>query len=261
MIKFCNLFSGSSGNCTFFSSSNTNILIDVGVSCQKTLKALQEIHMDIADINAIIITHEHIDHTRGLSTIAKKYAIPVYASNKTWEKLDCFKVPEVFREVFITNEKFILGDLNIYPFSIPHDAVDPCGFSITAENKKVTVATDLGYVDDVLLEKMECSDILLLESNYDIETLKCSNYPFDLKKRISGQYGHLSNDMAGKAITHLCKRGVNNFILGHLSKENNFPELAYQTVLNELKCNDIPLNSFNLSIANRDKIDNILELA
>lgn len=262
MIKFCNLFSGSSGNCTFLSTPDTNILIDAGMNCKKTIKALQEVGSSIEDIDAIIITHEHIDHIKGLPTISKKYEIPIYASFKTWKMLENLNVPEYCKEVFTPNEQFEVRNLNIFPFSIPHDAVDPCGFSIFFENKKVTIATDLGYIDDKLLMQMENSDILMLESNYDTETLKYNNkYPFVLKQRISGKNGHLSNDMASKAITHLCQKGVNNFILGHLSKENNFPELAYQTVINELQGNNISINSFNLSVASRDKIDSMLELA
>ena len=258
MIKFCNLFSGSSGNCTFISSKNTKILVDAGVSCLKISKALAELDVSLDEIDAILITHEHIDHIKGIATIANKYHVPIYASEKTWEMMDSLKVPDVYQLTFEPNNLFNIGDFSIFPFSIPHDAVDPCGFSLSCENKKVTIATDMGYIDNAILEQMEKSDVLLLESNYDVETLKCSPYPFFLKQRISGKNGHLSNDVASKAICHLCQKGVNNIVLGHLSKENNFPELAYQTVLNELQQRDL---SCNLSVANRDKIDDVLELA
>ncbi len=258
MIKFCNLYSGSTGNCTFVSCNNTNILIDAGVSCLKVSKALAEINMSLENIDAIIISHEHIDHTKGITNICKKYSIPVYASIKTWNALESLSVQSGCREFFTPEEEFTIGDLKVFPFSIPHDAVDPCAFSIYGDGKKLTIATDMGHITDKILAQMENSDILLLESNYDKETLKCSSYPFFLKQRIEGNLGHLSNEVASKAICHLCQNGVSHVILGHLSKENNFPELAYQTVLNELQLNHV--NSYDLSVANRDKVDEVLEL-
>jgi phosphoribosyl 1,2-cyclic phosphodiesterase len=260
MIKFCNLFSGSSGNCTYISSPTTNILIDAGVSCQRISKALAEIGTSFSEIDAILITHEHIDHTKGLTTISNKYNIPIYASKKTWKMLETLNVPKCNMEFFNVGESFSVGDFELFPFQIPHDAVDPCGFNLVCGNRKITVATDIGHITDNTLQLMENSDILMLEANYDVETLKAGSYPFFLKQRILSDHGHLSNDMASKAISYLCKKGVSNFVLGHLSKENNFPELAYQTVVNELRMNDIPCDLFNLSVANRDRVDDILEL-
>ncbi|MBQ9266854.1 MAG: MBL fold metallo-hydrolase [Clostridia bacterium] len=261
MINFCNLYSGSTGNCTFVSSDTTNILIDAGVSCQKISKALSELDVGLENIDAILITHEHIDHTKGITTISKKYNIPIYATSKTWDAMKSLEANEACKEFFVANEEFHIGDLKVMPFSIPHDAADPCAFSIYNESKKVTVATDMGHVTSEILQQMEDSNILLLESNYDRETLNCGPYPYFLKKRIAGEFGHLSNEMASKAIAHLSKKGVQNFVLGHLSKENNFPELAYQTVLNELNTNHIDVAKYHLSVANRDKIDNLIQLA
>ena len=252
MIKFCNLFSGSTGNCTYIASDNTKILIDAGVSCARISKALCELHTSLDEIDAILITHEHSDHTKGISTIAKKYHIPIYTSQKTWEMMANLKIAEVYQLTFTPNNKFEIGDFKIFPFSIPHDAIDPCGFSILADNKKITLATDIGHLTKELVSYMEHSDILLLESNYDTETLKCGSYPYFLKERILGKNGHLSNDIASKAVCYLCKKGVNNIILGHLSKENNFPELAYQTAINELNAENL---TCNLTVANRDCID------
>ena len=257
MIKFCNLFSGSTGNCTYISTENTKILIDAGVSCARISKALEELHTNFDEIDAILVTHEHSDHTKGLATITKKYHIPVYTSEKTWKAMDSLKILDIYKAYFNPNEEFEIGEFKILPFSIPHDAADPCGFSILAENKKITLATDIGHLTKDIVSHMEHSDILLLESNYDTETLKCGSYPYFLKERILGENGHLSNDTASKAISYLCKKGVNNIILGHLSKENNFPELAYQTALNELNAANL---TCNLSVANRDCIDQILTL-
>ncbi len=257
MIKFCNLFSGSTGNCTYISTENTKILVDAGVSCAKISRALAELNTNLDEIDAILITHEHSDHTKGLETITKKFHVPVYTAEKTWKSMESLKIPETCKLLFTPNTEFELGDFKIYPFSIPHDAADPCGFNLLSENKKITLATDIGHLTKEIVSHMENSDILLIESNYDTETLKCGSYPYFLKERILGEYGHLSNENASKAISYLCKNGVNNIILGHLSKENNFPELAYQTALNELNSANL---TCNLTVANRDCNDVLLTL-
>lgn len=258
MIKFCNLYSGSSGNCTFVSSESTNILIDAGVSCQKITKALAELDKKMEDIDGILVTHEHIDHVKGISTIIKKYNTPIYATIKTWQAMNNLDITVACREFFTANKNFKIGDLEIFPFNIPHDAAEPCAFNIFGENKKITIATDMGHITDEILYNMEESNLLLLEANYDKETLNCGPYPYFLKKRIGGQLGHLSNEDASKAINHLYKKGVKKFVLGHLSKENNFPELAYQTVVNELS--DYDLSSYSLTVAGREKIDEVIEV-
>ena len=257
MIKFCNLFSGSTGNCTYISTTNTKILIDAGVSCSKIIKSLAALDTNLDEIDAILITHEHTDHTKGLTTISKKYHIPIYTAEKTWKNMDSLNISTTSKLYFTPNEEFEIGEFKILPFSIPHDAADPCGFSITAECKKITIATDIGHLTKEIITQMENSDILLLESNYDTETLKCGSYPYFLKERILGEKGHLSNEIASKAVSYLCKKGVSNIILGHLSKENNFPELAYQTAINELNSENL---SCNLSVANRDYNDDVLML-
>ena len=259
MIKFCNLFSGSSGNSTYIESDSTKILIDAGVSCQRITKALESIGVSFNDISAILITHEHSDHTKGLTTIAKKFNTPIFATQKTWTQMCSLNVLENCKNTFTPEINFEIGDLIIHPFSIPHDAIDPCGFSILNGEKKITVATDIGHIEERLINEMCGSDLLLIESNYDNDTLLCGAYPYFLKKRISSDVGHLSNEMTGKLVKTLYENGVTKFILGHLSKENNFPELAYQTVLNELNSStlDIP---FHLSIAGRDTVDDIVEI-
>jgi phosphoribosyl 1,2-cyclic phosphodiesterase len=257
MINFCNLYSSSSGNCTYVASEETRILVDAGVSCNKIIKALDEIGVDIDEIDAIIISHEHIDHTRGLTTLCKKHHIPVYANRRTWNMIESLNVPDTCRLVFSTSQEFEIGDFTIYPFPIPHDAVEPCGFSLYSEGKKITITTDIGHITEGTLHQLECSDILLLEANYDTETLKCGPYPYQLKKRIMSDSGHLSNEEASKAISYLSKNNCQNIVLGHLSKENNFPELAYQTVMNEITQNG---NICNLSVASRDFVDPMITL-
>lgn len=258
MTRFCNLYSGSSGNSTFIEHNNTRILIDAGVSLLKITKALASLGVTVDMIDAILITHEHSDHTKGLTNLCKKFDTPIYANTKTWDKMSVLKLPEYSHIPFTPNESFTIGDLTIFPFSIPHDAADPCGFNVFADDKKITVATDIGHITNEIYKNFEKSDVLLLESNYDPNTLQYGHYPYSLKKRITSDVGHLSNESASKVIKRLYdEAGVSNIILGHLSKENNFPELAYQTVVNEF--GTLPCE-LNLSIASRDKIDEVLVL-
>ena len=171
MIRFCNLYSGSSGNSTYIEYNDTHILIDAGVSCQKISKGLNELGIALEMIDAILITHEHSDHTKGLTTISKKYNTPIYTTLKTWEQMSLLKLPDYNHVIFNANEEFTVGDLTIFPFSIPHDAVDPCAFNVWAGDKKITVATDIGHISDNVYSNLIGSDILLLESNYDKNTL------------------------------------------------------------------------------------------
>ena len=252
MLNFCSLYSGSSGNSLFIQSDNTKILVDCGVSSKKIVEALNSMEVDASSIDAILVTHEHSDHVKGLATFSSKFDVPVFSTCETFDNME--KVTSKLSNInyFKIDEKFNIGDLEILPFSIPHDAANPCGFNILGDNKKISIATDIGHMNSAILKKLEGSSFLLLESNYDTEVLKCCSYPFSLKSRISGPTGHLSNDMAGKTITYLLKNGLKTAMLGHLSKDSNFPELAYSTTVNEILSNGIDENSFNISVASRD---------
>ncbi len=254
MLNFCSLYSGSSGNSLFVQSDNTKILVDCGVSSKKIEKALNLMKIDASSIDAILITHEHIDHIKGLPIFANKFNIPVFANIETFDHMEkvTSKMSNEKLKLFKIDEKFSIGDLKILPFSIPHDAANPCGFNIFNGDKKISIATDIGHMNSQILKKLEGSSFLLLESNYDTEVLKCCAYPFKLKSRISGPNGHLSNDIASKTISYLFKNGLKSAMLGHLSKESNFPELAYNTTVNEILSTGINLESFNLTVASRD---------
>lgn len=206
------------------------------------------------DLDAIIITHEHSDHIKSVGSLSKKFNIPVYATQETFDAMpkECEKINSTNIKKININENFDIGDLTISPFSIPHDAANPCGYSIIHNNKKMSIATDIGHINNDIIKHIDGSNFILLEANYDPEVLKCSRYPYTLKNRIAGPTGHLSNELAGKTINYLIKSGLNTAILGHLSKESNFPELAYQTVMDELIHNGTNLNEFNLSVASRD---------
>ena len=262
MLKFCSLYSGSTGNSSYVESSAAKILIDAGVSAKKIVTALESININITDIDAIIVTHEHSDHTQGLGTLSKKYSIPVYANIETWNAMpnQKEKISACNQKSFNITKPFFINDLLVEPFSIPHDAANPCGFNIYNENKKISIATDLGHISKEVINSLENSSFLLLESNYDPNILKYSSYPYTLKSRISGPTGHLSNNLAGKTISHLIQFGLKNVMLGHLSKENNFPELAYKTVLEELSLNNYDEASISLIVANRTSPSKIIEI-
>ncbi len=252
-MKFCSLYSGSSGNSLFVQGNETRILVDAGVSAKKITEALDSINVDIKTINAIIVTHEHIDHIKSLGTLAKKYGIPVYANLGTWNGIDneSAVMPIENKNYFKIGQEFEIGDLKINSFSTSHDAMDSCGFSIKNANKKISIATDLGEMTKEVLDNIKNSKFLLLESNYDPEVLKFCSYPYNLKTRISSKRGHLSNNEAGQTISKLIEHGLERVTLGHLSKESNFPELAYRSVVNELSTRGIGEKDIEINIASR----------
>ena len=262
MLNFCSLYSGSSGNSLFVETKNTKLLIDAGVSCKKIENALNNISVDPHSIDGILITHEHSDHVQGLGTLSKKFDLPVFVNKETLDAMpkQKDKISEKNIKSFTVSEKFEIGDLIINPFSIPHDAANPCGFNIYNGDKKISIATDIGHMTNNILKNLEESLFVMLEANYDPEVLRCSSYPFILKSRIAGPTGHLPNEIAGKTISHLLKSGLKNAMLGHLSKESNFPELAYQTVLDELIANNYDENSLSLSVASRDNPSKLIKL-
>ena len=233
MFKFCSLYSGSSGNSSLIQTENTKILVDVGESAKKIADALNSINIEPTQIDAILITHEHSDHTKGISTFSKKYNIPVYANKETWNSLKQHKEKLTEENIkYFTFNKFNIGDLSIVPFSIPHDASNPCGFNVYHKDKKISIATDIGHMTSEIVENLTNSSFVLLESNYDLEVLK------------SAQLLH----------------GLNTVMLGHLSKENNFPELAYKTVVEHLIKNNINNDNFKLSVADRYNVSPIIDI-
>lgn len=263
MLNFCSLYSGSTGNSLLVESDNIKILVDSGVSAKKVEDGLNTIGRDINNINAILVTHEHSDHVQSLGTISKKFNIPVYANKKTWDAMpkQKDKIEDYNIKYFNVDEDFEIGDFVIHPFNIPHDAANPCGFNFMCDNEKFSIATDLGHMTNNIIKNLEGSSFLCLEANYDPEVLKCSRYPYLLKTRIAGPDGHLSNNLAGKTIAHLISCGLENVTLGHLSKENNFPELAYNTVLEELAVKNYSKDSVGLNVANRDMPSEIVNIS
>ncbi|AEV70599.1 MBL fold metallo-hydrolase [Acetivibrio clariflavus] len=263
MIKFCSLYSGSSGNSLFISDGRTKMLIDSGISGKRIIEALVAIGENPSELSAILVTHEHSDHIKGVGILSRKFDIPIYANENTWNAMEQAIGPVNIKNkmCFCNCEEFKIGNICIKAFPIPHDAVDPVGFNFFLGSKKITTATDIGHITKELISHLMGSDLLFIESNHDVEMLKVGPYPWPLKKRILGERGHLSNEMAGKVVAHLAKKGTKKFLLGHLSRENNFPELAYRTVCNVLDENDICAGrDVMLSVALRDQVGEVVEV-
>jgi phosphoribosyl 1,2-cyclic phosphodiesterase len=249
MLNLISLFSSSSGNCTYVFSEKTKILVDIGVSAKRLTDKLTELNINPAEIQAILITHEHSDHVKGIKVFSKKYNIPVFSSKKTWETLVSLEISPSLKNNFEISEEFSIGDIKVIPFPIPHDAIDPCGFNLFCGKEKVTVATDIGHITSDLLSSFENSKTILLESNHDINMLKAGDYPYLLKQRIIGNYGHLSNLSSAETVEYLIKKGTKNFILAHLSEKNNIPALALETVKSRLSTNNIDLTGVSIEVA------------
>ncbi len=263
MFNFCSLYSGSTGNCLFIESNETKILIDAGVSQIKISNALASFNVSLEDIDAILVTHEHSDHIMNVGSLSKKFNIPVYCNYETLCAMpnQKNKINESNQHIFKNNSSFKIKDLEIRPFSIHHDASNPCGFNIYHDDKKISIATDIGHVDNSLISNLNDSSFILLEANYDPDILKYSRYPFQLKQRILSPNGHLSNESAGKTLCELfTKNAFKTAMLGHLSKENNFPELALKTVYDELGTKNISKKDISITVASRDNPSKLIKI-
>ncbi len=231
-MQFLTLFSGSSGNVVYLSTDKGGVLIDCGMSGRQTLDAMARAGLDPASVHAILITHEHSDHIRGVGVVSRRLGVPIYATQGTWDGMAASvgDVPGHHRVVIEAGGSFFLDDMEVASFSIPHDANDPVGYRIFTGRHSVAVATDLGYFSQTVCDAVTGSEIVLLESNHDPELLKNNpRYPARLKSRILGRKGHLSNDAGAEAAVRLAQCGTRHLLLGHLSKENNTPDIAYRT--------------------------------
>ncbi|MEF9952563.1 MAG: MBL fold metallo-hydrolase [Clostridium sp.] len=262
-MKFCSLYSGSSGNCLYVGSDKTNILIDAGLSGKRIETAMKSRDINPKEINGIVITHEHSDHIKGAGILSRRYNIPIYANNNTWEAMESSlgKIAEENIKVFSNCRAFEIGDVTVNPFAVPHDAAEACGYSFIKDSKKITIATDIGYVTETIKENLRDSDLFLIESNHDVNMLKVGPYPYELKRRVLSDRGHLSNENAGKAIIEVLTSKVKNILLGHLSNTNNYPCLAHETVASVLKMEGVELGGdCTLEVATRDESTKIYTL-
>lgn len=259
---FCPLYSGSSGNSIFVSSNNTKVLIDAGMAGKSIESALKSIDEKPNEIDAIFVTHEHSDHIKGVGVMSRKYDIPIYANEDTWKAMNekIGKIKE--HNINMLDKSYVdIKDMHIINYSVSHDAASPLGYALCSENKKACIATDLGFFSETVKDVIEDADVILLESNHDVEMLKFGPYPYPLKRRILSDVGHLSNDACGKALVEIMNDKHKSVFLGHLSKTNNYPDLAYQTVLNILNENHIKVGKdINLNMARRDMPSELIRL-
>ena len=245
-MRFCAFASGSSGNCTYAGSESTHILIDAGISGKRIEEGLNVTGLTGRDIRAILITHEHSDHICGLGVISRKYGIPIYATEKTIEAIkrdrSLGSIDEGLFNPVSADKKFMIGDLSINPMRISHDAADPVGYRIFYGKKKIAVCTDLGKYDEYTVDCLQGLDAVLLEANHDVKMLQMGPYPYPLKQRILSERGHLSNEASGQLLSRILHDDMKYVFLGHLSKENNMPELAYEAVRTEVTLS--PVNNY-----------------
>lgn len=259
-MKFCSLRSGSSGNATYIGYKDVNILVDAGLSGRTMEKSLENINVNPSDLTAILITHEHNDHIKGAGILSRRYNIPIYANEATWSAMENLlgEIDYNNRCYFKTGEEFNIGDVRIRPFKKSHDAAEPVGFSFFCGRNKATIATDLGYMSKGVAANIMNSDIVLLESNHDLDMLINGSYPWPLKKRILSDHGHLSNKAAGEALKKLIEmKSIGIVYLGHLSQNNNRPEIAYGTVTEMLKENGI---NYEVNMALRYTESEVVEI-
>ena len=253
-LSFCPLASGSSGNSVFLGTKETKILIDAGLSGKKISENLSKKGIDCKDVDAIFITHEHNDHIKGAGILSRRYNIPIYATPGTWDgmKNELGDIsPQNIKYVY-AEENCVINDICLKPFLIPHDANEPVAYNIFVDNLKATVATDMGHITKPILEKLKDSNILLLEANHDTKMLKEGPYPFYLKERILGKFGHISNVVAGKVLREIFNEKLAHVYLGHLSEQNNSPKLAFDTVKYILEDEGIIVGrDINIEMANR----------
>jgi phosphoribosyl 1,2-cyclic phosphodiesterase len=231
LVRFCVLASGSSGNSAFLASSKTRILIDAGLSVRELTRRLAEIGEKPEDLDAVIVTHEHSDHVSGLARLVrwrekKKKPLPVFVSKLTAPMLEWDDAPAPSVEEFQAGSGWTIGNIVVESFTIPHDAVDPVGFCLYAEGIKIGIATDLGYMPESIKVHLRRVQMLLLESNHDLEMLKVGPYPWSVKQRVMGRNGHLSNSHTCDYLEAGLDGGVQTLILGHLSEHNNHPEIV-----------------------------------
>ena len=263
-MRLCSIASGSSGNSIYVGDDHTHLLVDAGISKKRIDEGLHTLGIKGEELSGILITHEHSDHIQGLGVFSRKYGIPIYATKGTlagiMEYKSLGKMPEVLLHEVEIDKKFVLGDMEILPFAISHDAKEPSGYRIEHGEKSVAVATDLGIYDEYTVEHLKNLDAVLLEANHDIHMLEVGPYPYQLKRRVMGDKGHLSNELSGRLLCDILHDNLKCVLLGHLSKENNYAELAYETVKLEVTIGNNPYKGEDipLMVAKRDRVSEII---
>lgn len=258
-MELCSIASGSSGNCICVGTDESHLLVDAGISGKRIEAGLNSVGLKTGEMEAILITHEHIDHIAGLGVLARRYGLPVYGTKGTLDAILSVKsvgrIDESLLHPVVPEQDFQIGDMTVHPVSISHDAADPVAYIVKKDSHKIGVITDLGIYDDSLVEKLQELDILLLEANHDVRMLQTGRYPYPLKQRILGDRGHLSNVLSGRLLGRLLHDKFHAVVLGHLSQENNLAELAYETVRLEVSMGENPYrgDDFPIYVAKRSE--------
>ncbi|MEI3604420.1 MBL fold metallo-hydrolase [Pseudogracilibacillus sp. SE30717A] len=246
-LRFSVLASGSTGNAFYLESNETKLLVDVGLSGKKMDQLFNEINADPKELSGILVTHEHSDHIKGLGILARKYNLPIYANDLTWRAMES-KIGKISTEQrfhFESNSVMTLGDIDVESFSVSHDAADPMFFNFYNGDKKVSLVTDLGYVSDKIKKTVEGANAYIFEANHDVSMLQMGHYPWNVKRRILGDSGHVSNEDCGLALSEIISDKTERVYLAHLSKDNNMKELARMSVDQVLKERDLNIQLFD----------------
>lgn len=262
-IKFCSLSSGSSGNCQYIETGNTKILVDGGFSGKKIEGLLNSIDVCPKELDGIFVTHEHSDHVRGVGVLSRRYNIPIYANEKTWIGMEksIGKISDENTKIFISERDLNIKDLGIHPIRISHDAGEPVGYIIYYKDKKISIVTDTGWVSEGNKEKIKGSNLYLMESNHDVDMLWEGSYPLFLKERVLGRRGHLSNEDAGRVLGDVITGTGEIVLLGHLSGENNKPELAHRAVSKAIGNRGVDVEKdITLDLTYRDRVTKVYNL-
>ena len=265
-MRLLNIASGSTGNATYIGTDQTHILIDAGISRKRILSGLANAQISLEDIDAILVTHEHMDHISSLGVLERTKEIPVYATEGTIREIrQCGNIGKFNTDVLHSvksDTPFRIGDLMIRPLKVDHDAAEPVCFRFDEGEKSCAVVTDLGEYNDYLLQNLKGLDILMLESNHDVRMLEAGPYPYPLKMRILGRYGHLSNENSGMFLSELLHDKIRHILLGHISRENNTRELAKLAVENEVNAADNPYKAddFEIRTLCHDAASELLEV-
>lgn len=234
-MRFASLGSGSKGNATIIEAADTCLLLDCGFTVKETEARLQRLGKTGHDLNAILVTHEHSDHIKGVGALARKYQLPVYLTAGTFQQGRLGKVSQL--QTINCHQRFVVGDIQVQPVPVPHDAREPCQYVFLHEDKKLGVLTDLGSLTPHVEKHYSGLDALVLECNYDPQMLEEGPYPYQLKTRIFSDYGHLSNGQAAQLLSRIEKHRLQHLLLSHISQKNNCPTLASQaigTLFNEM---------------------------
>jgi len=229
-VKICVLASGSSGNSIYIESHGTALIVDQGISHKELMKRMSCRELNQKKIKGILVTHEHNDHIYGVGITSRKLGVPIYATSGSFGKMD--KILRGNEQLIIIEggTPFKIGSMEIQPFSVSHDAIDPVQFCIMSGRKKVAIATDLGFVSTLVAQRIKDSDLIVIEANYDAEMLRKGSYSWELKQRIKGKKGHLSNRNAADIIFNVTKNGTTKIVLAHISKENNRSDIAEKAI-------------------------------